>query len=121
MPYASRVPRWCSSKMPTAPQIDRGQRGHHRGGRASQELQRAKDLAEARNAELEAAKARIETKALHDTLTGLPNRRYLDEMLAERSRRTPRRRAWRWPSSISISTASSRSTTRLATRPATPC
>ena len=37
-----------------------------------------------RNAELEAAKARIEHNALHDSLTGLPNRRYLDEMLGAR-------------------------------------
>ncbi|MBA3447216.1 MAG: EAL domain-containing protein [Pseudaminobacter sp.] len=45
------------------------------------ELQRAKTLAETKNAELEAAKARIEHNALHDSLTGLPNRRYLDEVL----------------------------------------
>ena len=45
------------------------------------ELERAKTLAEARNAELETAKARIEHIALHDYLTDLPNRRYLDQML----------------------------------------
>lgn len=45
------------------------------------DLERAKTLAEKRNAELEKAKARIEHNALHDSLTGLPNRRYLDEML----------------------------------------
>jgi len=52
---------------------------------AHRELQRAKDLAEARNVELEAAKARIEHNALHDTLTSLPNRRFLDQVLAERA------------------------------------
>ncbi|MDX8501468.1 EAL domain-containing protein [Mesorhizobium sp. VK4C] len=42
-----------------------------------------RQLSESKNAELEMAKARIEHVALHDSLTGLPNRRYLDEMLAE--------------------------------------
>ncbi len=50
-----------------------------------QELQRAKDLAEARSAALEEARARIEYTALHDHLTGLPNRRYLDSALEERA------------------------------------
>ncbi len=45
------------------------------------ELERAKILAEARNIELEAARIRIEHSAMHDYLTDLPNRRYLDEML----------------------------------------
>ncbi|MFB9952564.1 EAL domain-containing protein [Rhizobium puerariae] len=45
------------------------------------ELERAKTLAEARNRELEAARSRIEHTAMHDYLTDLPNRRYLDEML----------------------------------------
>ncbi|WP_436003210.1 sensor domain-containing protein [Rhizobium sp. LjRoot30] len=49
------------------------------------ELERAKTLAEARNRELEMAKARIEHNALHDYLTGLPNRRYLDEVLDARA------------------------------------
>ncbi len=45
------------------------------------ELERAKTLAEARNRELEAVRIRIEHNAMHDYLTDLPNRRYLDEML----------------------------------------
>lgn len=59
------------------------------------DLRRAKNLTEARNAELLVAKARIEHTALHDSLTGLPNRRYLDQKLelraalrADESRRT---------------------------------
>lgn len=49
------------------------------------ELQSAKTLAEARNTELEAIRSRLEFNALHDDLTGLPNRRFLDERLARRS------------------------------------
>ncbi|SFB38708.1 PAS domain S-box-containing protein/diguanylate cyclase (GGDEF) domain-containing protein [Rhizobium sp. NFR07] len=49
--------------------------------RMHRDLERAKILAEARNIELEAAKERIEHSAMHDYLTELPNRRYLDEML----------------------------------------
>lgn len=49
----------------------------------NEELKQANALTEARNVELELAKARIEHNALHDSLTGLPNRRYLDEVLAE--------------------------------------
>lgn len=43
-------------------------------------------LSEARNAELESIRERIEFNALHDSLTGLPNRRYLDETLAEHAK-----------------------------------
>ncbi len=48
-------------------------------------LKRANRLLEARNSELEVAKAAIEHNALHDSLTGLPNRRYLDEVLKLRA------------------------------------
>lgn len=46
-----------------------------------QELEQAMQLAEARNHELEAARTRIEYNALHDHLTGLPNRRYLEQQI----------------------------------------
>jgi diguanylate cyclase (GGDEF)-like protein len=45
------------------------------------EADRARHLAEIRNVQLEEANARIEYNALHDALTGLPNRRYLDQVL----------------------------------------
>ena len=49
--------------------------------RLHNDLERARFLAEMRNVELESAKGRIEHNALHDPLTGLPNRRYLDQVL----------------------------------------
>jgi diguanylate cyclase (GGDEF)-like protein len=49
--------------------------------RLTQSLRQAQQLTEARNRELEAARISIEHNALHDSLTGLPNRRYLDDML----------------------------------------
>jgi diguanylate cyclase (GGDEF)-like protein/PAS domain S-box-containing protein len=52
-----------------------------------EELKRAKDLAEARNEALEIARARIEYTSLHDHLTGLPNRRYLDSTMEDAARR----------------------------------
>lgn len=46
-----------------------------------QNLKAAKDQADAKNIELEQAKTRIEHNALHDPLTGLGNRRKLDDEL----------------------------------------
>jgi len=50
-------------------------------------LTQAKEQAEVRNAELEKARARIEHNALHDFLTKLPNRMYLERNLEEHARR----------------------------------
>ncbi|WP_051228749.1 EAL domain-containing protein [Pleomorphomonas oryzae] len=47
------------------------------------DLERAKTLAEARNRELEIAKAEIERIAMLDPLTELPNRRFLDHRMSE--------------------------------------
>ena len=48
----------------------------------NERLEAARGQAEAHSAELEAARHRMEFNALHDPLTALPNRRYLDEVLA---------------------------------------
>ncbi|NBJ10690.1 EAL domain-containing protein [Microvirga sp. SYSU G3D207] len=47
----------------------------------NENLRQAKAIAEARQAELEAARSRIEYNALHDPLTKMPNRWYLDNIL----------------------------------------
>lgn len=52
------------------------------------ELKAAKEEADARNAELQEAKERIEHNALHDPLTGIANRRQLDLALDGLSRRS---------------------------------
>lgn len=56
----------------------------------NENLKRANRLSEARYSELEAAKAAIEHNALHDSLTGLPNRRYLDDVLKARAEQAGR-------------------------------
>ena len=53
----------------------------------TEDLTRSKALTEARNAELEAARASIERNSLHDFLTGLPNRMYLERVLEEHATR----------------------------------
>ena len=56
------------------------------------ELKAAKAESDAKNAELELAKNRIEHNALHDPLTGLGNRRKLDMELDQLSRQSATRR-----------------------------
>ncbi len=54
-----------------------------RDAQLNKELRSARQLAEARNAELETAKDDIEYISLHDALTELPNRRYLDDFMQQ--------------------------------------
>ena len=53
----------------------------------TEDLTRSKALTEARNVELESARARIEHNSLHDFLTRLPNRMYLERELEEHAAR----------------------------------
>jgi diguanylate cyclase (GGDEF)-like protein len=53
----------------------------------TEDLTRSKALTEARNADLEAARARIEYNSLHDFLTRLPNRMYMERVLEEHAAR----------------------------------
>jgi diguanylate cyclase (GGDEF)-like protein len=56
----------------------------------TEDLTHSKAQTEARNVELEAARARIEYNSLHDFLTRLPNRMYLERALAEHAARCAR-------------------------------
>lgn len=51
--------------------------------RRQEDLRAAREEAEAQNRALENARRQMEYNAFHDALTGLPNRRYLDQKLAE--------------------------------------
>jgi diguanylate cyclase (GGDEF)-like protein len=53
----------------------------------TEDLTHSKALTDARNVELEAARARIEYNSLHDFLTRLPNRMYLERALTEHAAR----------------------------------
>ena len=52
-----------------------------------EDLRRAKQVSDIQNSQLEEARLVMESAAMHDALTGLPNRRYLDRIVAKYSDR----------------------------------
>lgn len=57
--------------------------------RLQEDLRRSKQVSDLQNEQLEEARLVMESAALHDALTGLPNRRYLDRIVAEHAARPP--------------------------------
>lgn len=56
--------------------------------RLQDDLRHAKQVSDMQNEQLEEARLVMESAALHDALTGLPNRRYLDRIVAEHEARS---------------------------------
>ncbi|MGV3549761.1 bifunctional diguanylate cyclase/phosphodiesterase [Rhizobium sp.] len=55
--------------------------------RLQEDLRRAKQVSDVQNEQLEEARLVMESAAMHDALTGLPNRRYLDRIVADYEQR----------------------------------
>lgn len=58
-----------------------------------EELRQAKHVSDVQNTQLEEARLVMESAALHDALTGLPNRRYLDRIVDDYAKRPADERA----------------------------